>query len=177
MPSSGLVLVDTGATRTRASATWSSSAATCASAVQMPWPYSTLPIRIVTSPSRLKSSHRASTGFAARSAGSGETLDGTPDSATGGRGEPDGGASIGPSPGWVPSAGTWLARSCAADGRGTTADPPDVCAAAFCTARMIRSCVPQRHRFPSRASRTSCSVGAGRSRSRPTAAITMPEVQ
>ncbi len=36
----------------------------------MPWPYSTLPDRIVTSPSRPKSSHRASTGLAARLSGS-----------------------------------------------------------------------------------------------------------
>ena len=167
------MLVDTEATRTRASATWSSSAATCASAVQMPWPYSTLPTRIVTSPSRLKSSHRASTGLAARSAGSGEALDRMPDSATGGPDEPDGGAGTGPSPAGVPPAGTLvgarLAGSCPAGASeataGTTACPPGGRPAASTTARAIRPCARQRHRLPSRASRTSCPVGAGWSRS------------
>ena len=65
-PSSGLVPVLTGATVTRASATSSSSAATWASAVQTPWPYSTLPGRIVTVPPGENASQELSTGLAAR---------------------------------------------------------------------------------------------------------------
>ena len=65
-PSSGLVPVLTGATLTRASATSSSSAATWASAVQTPWPYSTLPGRIVTMPPGENASQALSTGLAAR---------------------------------------------------------------------------------------------------------------
>src|SRR5579862_6847486 len=123
MPSFGLLAVETGATRTRDRATWSSSAATWANAVQMPWPYSTFPVLSVTSPFRSKSSQRASTGLAARSAGSEEMLDDTPDSA--------GGASDGPAKGWVPAAATWLATTWLATtwpdgGRGTAALRPEV---------------------------------------------------
>src|ERR1019366_8270749 len=58
-----------GATRTRPRATSSSSAATCASAVQTPWPYSTLPERTVTVPSAANSIQCARLGLAARDAG------------------------------------------------------------------------------------------------------------
>src|ERR1700761_5051349 len=96
----------------------------------MPWPYSTLQIRIVPSPSRLKSSHRASTGLAARSPGSGETPDGTAGPTENGRGEPDGGASTGPSPAGVLPAGTsaggWLVGTGLAGGCGTTVCSSDV---------------------------------------------------
>ena len=48
----------------------------------------------MTSPSRLKSSHWDNTGLAARSAGSAEVLDRTPDSATTGPARAGGGASV-----------------------------------------------------------------------------------
>src|SRR5207344_2470296 len=58
---------------------------------------------------------------------------------------------------------------------------PDACPAvplaAFMTARTILPCAPQRHKFPSSASRTSCSLGEGLTRSSATALTTMPEVQ
>jgi len=57
----------------------------------MPWPYSTFPTWIVTCPSWLKSSHRASTGLAARSVGSEEAADGAADPSDTRLGEADGG--------------------------------------------------------------------------------------
>src|SRR5437660_1495392 len=53
-PSSGLYAVLAGRMRILSSGTPSSSAAICASAVLMPWPRSTLPLAIVTVPSRSK---------------------------------------------------------------------------------------------------------------------------
>ncbi len=65
-PSSGLPLVLTGATVTRPSATSSSSAAIWASAVQTPWPYSTLPEKTVTVSAGESISQEDRTGLAAR---------------------------------------------------------------------------------------------------------------
>ena len=94
-PSSGLVAVLTGATRTRRRLTSSSSAAIWARAVHTPWPYSTLPEKIVTTPGPVKSSQAASTGLAARVTGSGEAGgDGEIAEAGGTGGDPGGGVVI-----------------------------------------------------------------------------------
>ena len=154
IPSSGLVLVLTGATRILARLTWSSSAATCARAVQMPWPYSTLPDLMVTWPALPKSSHRASTGLAARLAGSAV-----------GAGPPGCGRAGDEAPPARDSS-----PACAGGGHG-------VCPAAVRTALTIRPWLPHRHRLPSSASRTSAAAGAGFRWSKSTALITMPAVQ
>ena len=73
-PSSGPAAVFAGSMRTCAKSTSSSSAASCARAVRMPCPSSTLPTRTSTRPFVCTVTQRARTGFATRSLGSEGTL-------------------------------------------------------------------------------------------------------
>ncbi len=68
-PSSGPTPVCAGSIRIASGATSSSSAAICTSAVRMPWPSSTLPIRRATVPSAATCSHEERRGLATRSFG------------------------------------------------------------------------------------------------------------
>ena len=147
----------------RASGRSSSSAAIWASAVRMPWPSSTLPVKTVAVPSALMRIQPSSLRLFCRLPGSrGGVLaeralrierEGDDD-----RAEPggeftsiDGGSVHGQV---LPFA--WAARS---------------------TARMIRLWVPQRQRLPSSAARTSCSLGRGLRSSSSFADMIMPLVQ